>query len=105
MDKMLSLSSFLDDCIAEKYKTSDTSKLQKDMHQDLMPRLIKWMLLKTMTELALLNPQYVDEFRNIVEKKDCPFEAIEEYIVQKIPESTAFLTRVLSEFRNTYLTA
>lgn len=97
------IDTFIDELVKEKSQgvsLSDDARLQ--MKTDLLPRLHKFILLKTMTELAQRSPQDLKEFQTMVSDGK-PLSDIQNYVAAKIPDFQAVLTNILLEFRDLYL--
>lgn len=98
-----SIYTYIDELIKEKaQEVSLSDEARAQMKSDLLPRLHKFILLKTMTELAKRSPQDLADFQNMVDKGK-PLPEIQNYVSTKIPDFQAVLTSIFLEFRQIYL--
>jgi len=99
------LATFIDDVLKDKYGSDVPADEHEEMKKELTDKLNQWITLKVMTELAKTSPETLQDFQTMVREKNPTQAEVQEYVAGKIPESSAFLTRILLEFRNTYLGA
>lgn len=97
-----SLSSFLDQLLVTKHGDGLTDESKQEMKADLMPRLERFITVKTMELLVQVSPTYVDEFMTMMEAKK-PMEEVQKYVEGKIPDYTAHLATILLEFQSLYI--
>lgn len=104
MNKTLpTLDTFLNDLVKEKQGEATLSPETRDeMKAELLPRLHKFIVLKTMTHLAQISPTDLAEFQALVDRHADPHE-VQTYVVAKIPNGVVFLTDILIQFREIYL--
>jgi hypothetical protein len=99
-----SIDLFLTDLIKDKYGKDINPPLLQEFKQDLEPRLTKWIMLKTMTEVAKHSQTDLQTLQKMTEE-DKPAEEVQAFIQHIIPDSTSFLTKTLLGFRQTYIGA
>lgn len=99
-----SINAFLTDLIKDKYGKDITPPLLEEFKNDLQPRLTKWIMLKTMTEVAKHSPSDLQTLEKMTEE-DKPANEVQQFIQHIIPDSASFLTKTLLSFRQTYLGA
>lgn len=99
-----SLEIYLENLVRESHAEAPLEDyMVRDMKADLLPRLNRFIVLKTMEELALKSPEILKEFQALVFEKQASQKEVQEFIRNKVPQEAVFLTKVLLEFRNTYL--
>lgn len=74
----------------------------EEMKAGILPRLHKFIVLKTMTRLAENSQADLIEYQKLVEQ-NVDIEQIQNFVADKIPDYTAFLADVLLQFRELYL--
>jgi len=99
-----SLELFLTDLITDKYGKDTDPSLVDEFKHDLLPRLDKWILLKTMTEVAKHSNTDLQTLQKMTEDNK-PAGEVQKFIQSIITDPSAFMTKTLLEFRQTYLTA
>jgi len=99
-----SLELFLTDLIKDKYGKDIQAPLLEEFKQDLLPRLTKWITLKTMIEVAKHSQTDLLTLEKMTEE-DKPANEVQEFIQHIIPDSASFLTKTLLSFRQTYIGA
>lgn len=73
-----------------------------DMVGSLSERLTKFIILAILTEFATKNTQLLTKFQALVKGAATP-EIIQGFVEHEIPDGTAFLAKVLTDFRLLYL--
>lgn len=97
-----SLQLFLADLITDKYGKDIDPMTASEYKEDLLPRLTKWIMLKTMTEIAKHSPKDLQTLEQMA-KDDKPAKEVQTFIQHIIPDSASFLTKTLTSFRQAYL--
>ena len=100
----MDLSDFLAQLVKEKAWSTDLppETIQR-MVADLSARLDKYIALAVMTELSSKNPALMTTFQSLAQGSADP-AAIGEFIAKEIPDSSAFIAKVLADFRALYIT-
>lgn len=101
---MLTLSDFLNQLLATKHGDGLTDEQKKEMKADLMPRLERWITVKTMEELVKKSPDDVNVFMTMLEEKK-PMEEVQKFVEARIPDYPSRLAAILMEFQSLYLGA
>jgi|GEM_PF-1809014 len=99
-----SIALFLTDLIRDKYGKDINPPLLEEFKKDLEPRLTKWIMLHTMTEVAKHSQADYQTLQKMTED-DKPASEVQQFIQHIIPDSATFLTKTLLGFRETYLGA
>lgn len=93
----------MDSLISEKHKGETLEDFQRsDMKQDLLGRLSTFISLKVMTELAKKDPTALTDFQKLTQG-DTPISQVQEFVLAHIDDGSAFLAKVLDDFRVLYL--
>jgi hypothetical protein len=96
------LNQFLDLIVSQKYPKSLDTEFKESIKADLMPRLERFITLKTLEETAKVSSAKLQEFQSLIATNP-PKEQISTFIQSTIPDYPEFLSRVLLEFRNIYI--
>jgi len=97
-----SLQQFLDLLVTQKYPESLDQEFKDSIKTDLLPRLERFITLKTLEETARVSTTKLQEFQTLLSSNP-PKDRVAEFIQSTIPKYPEFLSRVLLEFRNIYI--
>lgn len=100
---MDAISVFLDDLLKDMHGMDTPPEEMEEMKKELLPKLNEYISLRVMTELAKTSQDTLKAFQTWVTEKSPSQEEVQQYVADKIPDGTSFLTQVLLDFRNTYL--
>lgn len=96
------LTKFLDDLIYQKHGADISPDVHAQLRDELVPRLEKWLILKSMEAIAQKSPADLKAFQNMV-LAEVDNSKIITFMAEKIPDTDAFITHALLDFWTTYL--
>ena len=99
-----SLQTFLTDLIRDKYGKDTDPSVIDEYKKDLLPRLDQWILLKTMTEVAMHSQEDLQKLQKMTEENK-PANEVQAFLHTIITDPPSFLSKTLLSFRQTYLGA
>ena len=99
----LPFDAFLTDLIQAKLGHSPDPEIMTSMKNDLLPRLTKYIILKTMEELAKKSPTVLSKFQTMVTDNSSDQNELQSFVGTHIPDAPMFLAGVLLSFREIYL--
>ena len=99
----MTLTDFLTTLVREKHVDASLEALQvTEMVRDLTQRLTKFIILNVLTELATKNQALLAKFQTLAKGTTSP-EAIQTFVEAEIPDGSAFLAKILTDFRALYM--
>jgi len=98
-----SMSLYIDELLKEKFGLDVPAEELAEMKQELLEKLNTWITTKTMSVLANISPETLEEYQTLAQNDGTTPDQLQAYVAGKIPDTTTFLTQALMDFRITYL--
>ena len=93
------LAPFINDLLKSKGYTDEQNEKKELMRQDLTKKLDDFIMVRTITEFS---KEDLTKFQNLLDEKK-PKAELQQFAIDHIPDYTTFLTSLLIEFQEVYL--
>lgn len=96
------LDAFLAQLLRDKHGDGLSEERAAAMKAELLPRLEKFITVKTIEALSRISPGHAETFVTKMEAHE-PMESVQKYVDEALPDYPAVLAATLTEFRNLYM--